>query len=95
MTFENLKEHLPPDPVKPVPRDRLVKQARRWRIPVSVYERYFRDFCRLAPAKANAEGLRKFEANLRANSRIRGGSEKYRKLLLEGPVPDNGGMSRA
>ncbi len=76
-------------------RKRLVKQARRWRIPVSVYERYFRDFCRLAPAKANAQGLRQFEANLRANSKIRGGPEKYRQLLLKGPVPDNGGLSRA
>ncbi len=89
-TFNHLREHLAPEPVKPVSRKRLVKQARRWRIPVSVYERYFRDFCRLAPARANAEGLRQFEANLRANSKIRGGPEKYRQLLLDGPVPDNG-----
>jgi hypothetical protein len=93
-TFNQLQEHLAPEPVKPVSRKRLVKQARRWRIPVSVYERYFHDFCRLAPAKADAEGLRQFEANLRANSKIRGGPEKYRQLLLEGPVPDNGGLSR-
>jgi hypothetical protein len=39
------------------------------------------------------EGLRQFEANLRANSKIRGGPEKYRQLLLEGPVP--GGPGRA
>ena len=83
-TFDSLKEHLAPEPVKPVSRDRLVRQARRWRIPVAVYERHFREFCRLAPAKANAEGLRGFEANLRANSKIRGGPERYRKLLLEG-----------
>ena len=87
-TFSNLREHLAPEPVKPVSRDRLVKLARRRRIPVSVYERYFRDFCRLAPAKANAEGLRQFEANLRVNSKVRGGPEKYRKLLLEGPMTD-------
>lgn len=82
-TFDSLKEHLAPEPVKPVSRDRLVRQARRWRIPVAVYERHFREFCRLAPAKANAEGLRGFEASLRVNSKIRGGPEKYRKLLLE------------
>jgi hypothetical protein len=87
-TFDSLKEHLVPEPIKQVSRDRLVKQARRWRIPVAVYERHFHEFCGLAPAKANAEGLRRFEANLRMNSRIRGGREKYRKLLLEGsPSP--------
>jgi hypothetical protein len=87
-TFDSLKEHLAPEPIKQVSRDRLVKQARRWRIPVAVYERHFHGFCGLAPAKANAEGLRRFEANLRMNSRIRGGREKYRKLLLEGsPSP--------
>lgn len=91
MSFEDLKEHLAPQPVEVVPRDRLLKQARRWRIPISVYERRFRDFCRLAPANPDAEGLRRFEANLRANSKIRGGSTKYRKLLLEGPFLDAGG----
>ena len=83
-TFDSLKEHLAPEPIKQVSRDRLVKQARRWRIPVAVYERHFHEFCGLAPAKANAEGLRRFEANLRINSRIRGGRERYRRLLLEG-----------
>ncbi len=91
MTFEELKEDLAPQLVEPVPRDRLLKQARRWRIPVSVYERRFRDFCWLAPAKPDAEGLKRFEDNLRANSKMRGGSAKYRKLLLEGPFLDSGG----
>jgi hypothetical protein len=91
MTFEQLKEHLAPPPVEPVPRDRLLKQARRWRIPVSVYERHFRDFCRGGATKANAEGLRTFEANLRWNSTFRGGPTRYRKLLLEEPFLDDGG----
>lgn len=87
-TFEQVREHLAPEPVKPVSRDRLVRQARRWRVPVAVYERLFRDFCRLAPAKANAKGLKDFEVNLEMNSKIRGGREQYRKLLLQGsPSP--------
>jgi hypothetical protein len=90
-TFEALKEHLAPPLVEPVPRDRLLKQARRWRIPVSVYERHFRDFCRGGAAKANAEGLRAFETNLTWNSTFRGGPTKYRKLLLKGPFLDGGG----
>ena len=94
MTFDDLKEHLAPQPVKPVSRDRLLKQARRWRIPVSVYERRFRDFCQLAATKANAEGLRKFEANLRANSTVRGGPTKYRQVLIESPFLDDRGRGR-
>ena len=70
--FDELKEHLAPPLVEPVPRDRLLKQARRWRIPVSVYERRFRDFCRRGVAKANVEGLRAFEASLRWNSKSEG-----------------------
>jgi hypothetical protein len=83
-TFDSLKEHLAPEPTKQVSRDRLVRQARRWRVPVAVYERHFHEFCGLEPAKANAEGLRRFEANLRMNSKLRGGREKYRRILLEG-----------
>lgn len=86
MTFRDLKEHLDPEPVKPVSRRRLLKQARRWKIPVSIYERNFHDFCRLAPAKADAAGLRQFEASLRVNSRLRGGAQKFRQLLLKDPI---------
>jgi hypothetical protein len=82
-TFAEIKEQLAPEPVKAVSRARLVGRARRWRVPVASYERLFLDFCRLAPAKPNAKGLKEFEANLRVNSKIRGGREKYRKLLLE------------
>jgi hypothetical protein len=90
-SFEGLKEHLAPRPVKPVSRDRLREGARRWRIPIAVYERRFRDFCRLAGVKAAAVALRKFEANLRANSGGSGGRTTYRKRLLEGPFLDEGG----
>ncbi len=89
-SFEGLKEHLALRPVKPVSRDRLREGARRWRIPVAVYERRFRDFCQLAGVKASAEGLRKFEANLKANSGGGGGTTKHRKRLLEGPFLDEG-----
>jgi hypothetical protein len=89
-TFEGLKEHLAPPRVEPVPRDRLVKRAHRWGIPVSVYERHFHDFCWLLPTKPDAEGLKRFEDNLRANCKMRGGLTKYRKLLLEEPFPDGG-----
>ncbi len=85
-----MKDHLVPRPVKRVSRERLLKRAGRWRIPVLVYDRRFRDFCRLAGVKANAEGLRKFEANLRANSEARGGPTKYRELLLQDPFLDEG-----
>ena len=87
-SFEDLKEHLAPRPLKPVSRDRLLEGARRWRIPVSVYERRFRDFCRLAGVTATAGGLRKFEANLTVNSGGSGGPTTYRKRLLEGPFLD-------
>ena len=47
-TLDSLKEHLAPEPIKQVSRDRLVKQARRWRIPVAMYERHFHEFRRKA-----------------------------------------------
>ena len=89
-TFEQLKEHLAPPLVESVPRDRLLTRAHRWGIPVSVYERHFHDFCSLLPTKPDAEGLKRFEDNLRANCKMRGGLTKYRKLLLEEPFPDGG-----
>ncbi len=89
-SFEGLKDHLAPRPVTPVSRERLLKRAGAWGIPVSVYERRFRDFCRLQSVKANAKGLRQFEANLQANSEARGGPTKYRELLLQDPFLDEG-----
>jgi hypothetical protein len=89
-SFEGLKDHLAPRPVTPVSRERLLKRAGAWGIPVSVYERRFRDFCRLAGVKANAEGLRQFEANLQANREARGGPTKYRELLRQDPFLDEG-----
>jgi hypothetical protein len=89
-SFEGLKDHLAPRPVTPVSRERLLKRAGAWSIPVSVYERRFRDFCRIAGVKGNAAGLATFEANLRATSEARGGPTKYRELLLQDPFLDEG-----